>query len=173
MSASSGGLLVWGDPCLFDGTIAVIHSMLDRGALALDFQVIPGISGVQALAARHRITVTRTGGQVHLAPGRQLATRLANQSGPIDQLDDIVVMLDPDLSCATLLRNRCLGDHRAGSCGEWTIYWGAYLGTQDECLIAGPLPMVLDHIIHTRRGLRAQHGWIMDLYLLRSEGGES
>lgn len=170
---SCGGLLVWGDPSLYDGSIAVIHNMLARGSLALDFQVIPGISSVQSLAARHRITVTQTGGQVHLAPGRKLAARLADQGNPIELADDIVVMLDTDLSCARVLHERLLVDHSPASSGRWTIYWGAYLGTPDECLIAGPLPLVLDHIISTRRSLRTQHGWIMDLYLLRNEGKET
>jgi len=43
-------------------------------------------------------------------------------------VDDVVVMLDAGLACAALR-------HEPG----WHIYWGAYLGTKDEALVAGPL----------------------------------
>jgi precorrin-6A synthase len=47
------------------------------------------------------------------------------------------------------------------------IYWGAYIGTPDEVLIAGPLAEVAETIRTRRAELREQHGWIMDSYLLR------
>ena len=47
------------------------------------------------------------------------------------------------------------------------IWWGAYLGMDKQSLIAGPLAEVSDHIISTRAALREQHGWIMDIYLLK------
>lgn len=50
------------------------------------------------------------------------------------------------------------------------IWWGAYVGMPDECLIHGPLATVADEILATRARLRAEHGWIMDIYLLRRGG---
>ena len=47
------------------------------------------------------------------------------------------------------------------------IFWGAYLGTPDEILIRGPLGEVRDEIVETRAAARAEHGWIMDIYLIR------
>ena len=47
------------------------------------------------------------------------------------------------------------------------IYWGAYVGTTDEILIAGRLEDVCQEIIATRAAARERHGWIMDIYLLR------
>ena len=47
------------------------------------------------------------------------------------------------------------------------IYWGAYLGTPDEILIAGRLKDVSDEIHRVRTAARERHGWIMDTYLLR------
>jgi len=49
------------------------------------------------------------------------------------------------------------------------IYWGAYIGTPDEVLIAGPLAEVAETIRTCRFELREQHGWIMDSYLLRKD----
>jgi precorrin-6A synthase len=48
-----------------------------------------------------------------------------------------------------------------------TIWWGAYVGMPEEVLIHGPLAEVSDHIRATRAARRAEHGWIMDIYLLR------
>jgi precorrin-6A synthase len=47
------------------------------------------------------------------------------------------------------------------------IYWGAYLGTEDEILISGKLRDVMDEIERVRADARARKGWIMDTYLLR------
>jgi precorrin-6A synthase len=50
---------------------------------------------------------------------------------------------------------------------DLTIYWGAYIGTEDEILVSGQLPDVMDEIERVRAEARARHGWIMDTYLLR------
>ncbi len=50
------------------------------------------------------------------------------------------------------------------------IYWGAYLGTADEILIAGRLAEVRENIIEERKRARKAKGWIMDTYLLRRRG---
>ena len=47
------------------------------------------------------------------------------------------------------------------------IYWGAYLGTPDEIVVAGALRAVKDEICRRRAEARARKGWIMDTYLLR------
>ncbi|HEY2202920.1 MAG TPA: precorrin-6A synthase (deacetylating) [Pseudonocardia sp.] len=144
-----GGILVWGDPALYDGTIRTVESILAAGRLELTYQVIPGISSVQALAARHRIALNRVGGAVHVTTGRRLA------EGVPAGVDDVVVMLDAGLRC---------GDLRGHG---FDIYWGAYLGTPDEAVVAGPLDEVFDEVRRTRDELRRRKGWIMDTYLLR------
>ena len=52
------------------------------------------------------------------------------------------------------------------------IFWGAYLGTKDEVLIAGNVADVLDDILRVRRTRRAEKGWIMDTYLVRRRSGD-
>ncbi|HEY6573397.1 MAG TPA: precorrin-6A synthase (deacetylating), partial [Mycobacterium sp.] len=47
------------------------------------------------------------------------------------------------------------------------IWWGAYLGTPNELLIAGAVGDVGEHIATARAEARERHGWIMDTYLLR------
>jgi precorrin-6A synthase len=50
-----------------------------------------------------------------------------------------------------------------------SVFWGAYLSTDDEVLISGPLAEVAAEITETRARLRGRHGWIMDTYLLRRD----
>ena len=149
-----GGFLVWGDPALYDGTIRILETILARGTLTFEYEVIPGVSSIQALAARHRIALNRVAGPVHVTTGRRLADGLP------DGVDDIVVMLDADLAC------------RAFAGDDVDIYWGAYLGTEDETLVSGRLADVIEEIEKTRRELRERKGWIMDTYLLRRNPGD-
>lgn len=147
--AENPGFLVWGDPALYDSTIRLVERLKNRGALDFDYQVIPGISSVQALAAAHRIVLNRVGEPVHITTGRRV------RDGLPAGLDNVVVMLDGDLVCRTFTEPGL------------EIFWGAYLGTPDELLVAGPLAEVIGSIERLRAGARARKGWILDTYLLR------
>ena len=151
---ATGAVLVWGDPSLYDSTLRIIDEVRRRGAVAFDHAVIPGISSVQALAARHRTVLNRIGAPVHITTGR----RLAAEGLPADVASGatVAVMLDGDTAF------RLLPD-QAGL----EIVWGAYLGTADEILIAGRLSEVGDRIRAARAEAQAAKGWIMDIYLLR------
>jgi precorrin-6A synthase len=48
-----------------------------------------------------------------------------------------------------------------------TVYWGAYVGTPDEVLVAGRVGDVREEILAARREHRERKGWIMDTYLVR------
>ncbi len=144
-----GAFLVWGDPALYDSTLAIIEQIVARGALQLEYEVIPGISSVQALAARHRVSLTQVGRPVHVTTGRLLA------EGFPENCDDVVVMLDASCSFTNLAEDGL------------EIYWGAYVGTKDEILVSGTLGDVADEIRAVRAEARARKGWIMDTYLLR------
>jgi precorrin-6A synthase len=144
-----GAFLAWGDPSLYDSTLRI----LDAVAAEVDFtfDVIPGITAVQALTARHRIPLNEVGEPVLITTGRQLRARGFSGSA--------VVMLDAD--CSFL---ECPADTR--------IWWGAYLGTVDELLMAGSIGEVGTRIAALRADARALHGWIMDTYLLRAPGAQ-
>jgi precorrin-6A synthase len=151
-SEGCGAFLVWGDPSLYDSTIAVLDQVLARGQTRFELEVVPGISSVQALTARHRIALNRVGGAVTLTTGRRLA-----EHGFPPGVDDVVVMLDAHCSFRQLDPEGI------------EIYWGAYLGTEEEILIAGPLGQVADQIRDRRAEARERKGWIMDTYLLRRQ----
>lgn len=145
-----GAFLVWGDPSLYDSTIAVLDQVLERGGVEFAYEVIPGVSSLHALTARHRISLHRIGGAVLVTTGRRLA-----EHGLPNGVDDVVVMLDGDCSFRHVIDE------------PLEIYWGAYLGTQDEILVSGPLAAVAHEIERRRREARARKGWVMDCYLLR------
>jgi len=142
-------LLVWGDPSLYDSTLR-IADRLRAGGIALRIHVVPGITSLQALTAAHAITLNTLAAPVVITTGRRL-----RDAGWPASADSVAVMLDGDCAFATL--------PAAGI----AIWWGAYLGMAQQALIAGALPAVAAEIVAARAALRAEHGWIMDTYLLR------
>lgn len=146
-----GGLLVWGDPALYDSTLRVLQRV--RREVAFDCEVIPGISSVQTLAARHRIALHDVGAPVFITTGRRLAQQRA-----LPAEGDVVVMLDGECAWKAL-------DDDTGL----EIFWGAYLGTKHELLVSGPLRERSAEIEALRARARAEHGWIMDTYLIRRQ----
>jgi precorrin-6A synthase len=144
-----GGFLVWGDPALYDSTIRILQAILTSGGCAFEFEVIPGITSVQALAAQHKVPLNSIGRSIEITTGRRLA------AGQVSDTDSLVVMLDAEDSYQQVADQ------------ETQIYWGAYLGTPDEILLSGKLKDVAGEIERVRKAARAEHGWIMDTYLLR------
>jgi precorrin-6A synthase len=144
-----GAFLVWGDPTLYDSTLRIIEKIRSKGSFALEYEVIPGISSVQALAAQHRIALNRIGESIHITTGRKLA------EGFPDNADSVVVLLDGEQSFTKIEST------------DIDIYWGAYIGTEDEILLSGRLSEVASDIEAVRAKARREKGWIMDAYLLR------
>ncbi len=145
------GFLVWGDPAFYDSTIRVV----DR--LGLPYDVLPGVSALSLLAARHRVVLHEVGRPVLVTTGRRLADEVAAGH------DNLVVMLDGRLQAASLV----------GEDGEWDIWWGANLGSPHEELVAGRLAEVVAEARAARARARAADGWVMDTYLLRRRKSRS
>ena len=150
-----GAILVWGDPSLYDSTLAIVDAIRAAGRVRFDVEVIPGVSAIAALCARHAIALNRVGEPVLVTTGR----RLAADGWPAGVLDVVVLL---DAHCAF----RDVSDPQ-----DVDIYWGAYLGTPDEHLVAGPVTEVRDEIERVRAAAREDKGWIMDTYLLRRRPG--
>ena len=148
-----GAFLVWGDPALYDSTMRIMDAIAQSGRHAFEYEVIPGISSVQALAAKHRIALNSIGQPVQITTGRRLA------EGFPDKVDSAVVMLDAQHAFREVIDE------------DLDIYWGAYVGTPDEILVQGRLTEVADEIERVRTAARERHGWIMDTYLLKRRGG--
>lgn len=148
---ATGAFLAWGDPSLYDSTLRILDAILAVDPSAFEYDVQPGITAVSALTARHRIVLNGIGEPVLITTGRRLL-----QEWP--RTGTVVVMLDGDCAFRQL-------DPAT------QIWWGAYLGTEREILISGTIGEVGDRIETARAAARAEHGWIMDTYLLRGVGG--
>ncbi|MCU0904366.1 MAG: precorrin-6A synthase (deacetylating) [Tabrizicola sp.] len=146
--AANVALMVWGDPSLYDSTLRIAARLA-----GVSVKVIPGITSLQALTAAHAIPLNTLAAPVTITTGRQL-----RDHGWPDGATTLAVMLDKGGAFTTL--------DPAGT----DIWWGAYVGMPEETLIQGPLAKVSDEILATRARLRAEHGWIMDIYLLRRGG---
>ncbi|CAN5904605.1 precorrin-6A synthase (deacetylating) [soil metagenome] len=149
----TGAFLVWGDPSLYDSTLRFVEQIAARGNVAFDVEVIAGISSVAALAAGHRIPLHGVGQPVEITTGRRLADAWA--AGALN----VVVMLDGRTAFTELDPEGV------------TIHWGAYLGTPDEVLIAGPLADVGPEILRVRAEAKERKGWMFDTYLLQRDPG--
>lgn len=64
-----GAFLVWGDPALYDSTLGILDEILERGTVPFDHEVIPGISSVSALLAKHRTGLNRVARPVQITTG--------------------------------------------------------------------------------------------------------
>lgn len=138
-------LMVWGDPSLYDSTLRIAARLS-----GVTVKVVPGITSLQALTAAHAIPLNTLAAPVTITTGRQL-----RDHGWPEGTTTLAVMLDKG------------GAFTAIDAGKTHIWWGAYVGMPEETLIHGPLAQVSDTILATRARLRAEHGWIMDIYLLR------
>lgn len=139
-------LLVWGDPSLYDSTLRIAARLRPEP----DVRVVPGITAIQALTAAHAIPLNTVDGAVKITTGRRLRTY-----GILENESTVVIMLDGQCSFQGL------------SADNLHIWWGAYLGAQNQILIKGPLGLVSDEIVKERAEARAHYGWIMDVYMLR------
>ncbi|WP_374396424.1 precorrin-6A synthase (deacetylating) [Tabrizicola sp.] len=147
--AANVALMVWGDPSLYDSTLRIAARLP-----GLTVKVIPGITSLQALTAAHAIPLNTLAAPVTITTGRQL-----RDHGWPPGATTLAVMLDKGGAFTVLPP-------------DTQIWWGAYVGMPEETLIHGPLAVVSDEILATRAKLRAEHGWIMDIYLLRRGGDD-
>lgn len=142
----TAAFLVWGDPSLYDSTIRVVDQLAER--IPLECEVFPGISAPQILAARHKIVLHPVGRPVHITTARRLHQAVGQGQ------TNIAVMLGAELDLAGL--------------DDWTIWWGANLGTPSEQLVAGRVREVGATIADARAMAKQTAGWVMDVYLLRA-----
>ena len=142
----SAAFLVWGDPSLYDSVVRIVTAL--ASALGVGYEVVPGISAPQLLAARHRIVLHPVGGPVHITTGRHLADAVASGQ------TNIVIMLLSKVELTGL--------------EEWQVWWGANLGTPTEELVAGKVAEVEPAIQAARVRAKDAAGWVMDLALLRA-----
>ena len=144
-AGGKAGFLVWGDPSLYDSTMRIASRLTD-----IQVSVVPGITSIQALTAAHAIPLNEIGEAVTITTGRQL-----REQGWPDSAETLVIMLDGECSFQSVEPEGV------------QIWWSAYAGMKEEISMSGPLDQVSAEILETRAKARADHGWIMDIYILR------
>ena len=142
-------LMIWGDPSLYDSSIRIANRLIAQEQ-QVSINVVPGLTSVQLLTAAHKIPLNTLAEPVMIMTGRNLRDK-----GWPNTVKSAVVMLDGD----------CSFDQLNGK--DFTIWWGAFLGMPEQILASGPLHQCCEDIKKLRANARAQHGWIMDSYLLR------
>jgi precorrin-6A synthase len=150
-----GAFLVWGDPSLYDSTLRIIDQVAALESMEFEWEIIPGITSLQALAARHKIALNEIGESIRITTGRRL-----RDEQPRNGIN-VLVMLDGNCTFKDLVPD------------DIDIFWGAYLGTPDEILLSGRLSELSERIEQVRALARSKKGWIMDTYLLRKRGPTS
>lgn len=139
-------LLIWGDPSLYDSSLRIARR-LDPSP---EIEVVPGITSIQALCAAHALPLNDIGEPFLVTTGRRL-----REGGWPAGVDTVVVMLDGGTAFQSLDPE---GLH---------IWWGAYLGMQDQIIMSGALAETGPRIVAARLAARERHGWIMDSYILK------
>lgn len=152
--AARVALLVWGDPALYDSTLRIAARL--SATRAIRVTVIPGLMSPQVLTAAHGVPLNDLGAPFLVTTGRRL-----REEGWPEGTDTLVVMLDGECSFDSLAPEGV------------TIWWGAYVGMENQITDHGPLAEAGPRIRAAREAARAAHGWIMDIYLLRRDHSAS
>ena len=143
-------LLIWGDPSLYDSTLRIAGRL--AAVQPVQVTVIPGITSLQALTAAHAIPINDIGAPFTVTTGRKL-----RDEGWPDGATTLAIMLDGECSFQAI--------NPVGV----KIWWGAYVGMAEQITLSGRLAETSAKIISTRTKARAEHGWIMDIYILRKD----
>ena len=143
------GIPIWGDPSLYDSSQRIatrIKNTLHQTSIKL----IPGLSSIQLLVSAFGIPFNEIGESVLITTGRLLKER-----GWPDGTETIYVVLDGECSFTFLKDNNIY------------IWWAAYLGMKEQTLIQGKIARIGQEILSKRNNLRANKGWILDVYKLQ------
>ncbi|TAL22326.1 MAG: precorrin-6A synthase (deacetylating) [Nitrospirae bacterium] len=148
----NGGILVWGDPALYDGHLEMLRELSRK--IRFSYEAVPGISSIQVLAARHKIPLNRISEPILITTARHL-----KEYDPAE-IKNMIVVLDSHASFKNIDDD------------DIDIYWGGYLGSEDEILLSGRLKDIKEEIKKAIMEAKRRKGWIMDSYILRRRMNE-
>ena len=145
-AGSRVAFLIWGDPSLYDSSLRIARRLEPLP----EIEVVPGVTALQALCAAHAIPLNEIGAPFLVTTGRQL-----RDNGWPEGVTTVAVMLDGGAAFQSLDPDGL------------RIWWGAYLGMPHQLTLSGSLAEVGANIVELRARARAEHGWIMDSYIIR------
>ncbi|WP_420176187.1 SAM-dependent methyltransferase [Luteococcus sp. OSA5] len=151
-AARQVAILAWGDSSLFDSLVRLAGRIEQQ--TGCDWNVLPGVSAPQVLAARHRVVLHRVGEPVHVTTARKLFDDIAAGQR------NLVVMLTLPHTLDDLAARPELDD--------WQLWWSANLGSAGEQSLSGRVREVIGDAKVARETARETDGWVMDMFLLRA-----
>ncbi len=146
LEEDEAGFLIWGDPTLYDGHIDIVKDVARE--IGISFEVIPGISSFQVLGAKLQVSLTDLSTPLTFHTPRTLR-KIKNIEHPV------IVFLD-NYETFNLYKNQDL-----------EIFWGAYVGQEEEIFVFGELSEKTDKIKTLRKNLKEKKGYLMEIYLLK------
>ncbi|HEV2503610.1 MAG TPA: SAM-dependent methyltransferase [Mesorhizobium sp.] len=151
MDASEcGAFLVRSGFSLTETVGRVLQRLRSSGDFELDYEVIPGNSGIQVLTTAHKVALCNVGRSILTATGRSLAGGFPNNA------DTIVFMLP-----AVPVQDTVSGHN--------DVHWTLYAGMPDDMLVSGRLREIVGGIEQVRNAALDGKGWVVEA-MLRQKG---
>ncbi|PLP58866.1 precorrin-6A synthase (deacetylating) [Mesorhizobium loti] len=149
-ASECGAFLVWSGFSLNETVGRILQRLRSSGDFELDYEVIPGNSGIQVLTTAHKVTLCNVGRSILTATGRTIAGGFPNNA-------DTIVFMQPAVPAPDTV------------IGQNDVHWTLYAGMPDDTLVSGRLREIADGLEQVRNEALQGRGWIVEP-LLRKKG---
>lgn len=153
-ASEAGAFLVWSAFPLYETVRRILQQLRSTGGFELDYEVIPGNSGIQALTAWHKVALCNIGRSLLTATGRSITGDFPNNA------DTIVCMLGA-------------ADRLDAFGNKLDMHWTLYAGMPDDVLVSGSLREIVDELEQVRRRAIEGTGWIVETVLRKKNAGKT
>ncbi|WP_379069054.1 hypothetical protein ACFJIU_06740 [Mesorhizobium sp. UC74_2] len=140
------GLRVWSGFSLIETLGRILQRLRSTGDFELDYEVIPGNSGIQVLMTAHKVALCNVGRSILTATGRSLAGDFPNNA-------DTIVFMQPAVPAPDTV-----GGHN-------DVHWTLYAGMPDDMLLSGRLLEIVGGLEQVRKEALDGKGWIVEAML--------
>ncbi len=149
-ASECGAFLVRSGFSLIETVGRVVQRLRSSGDFELDYEVIPGNSGIQVLTTAHKVALCNVGRSILTATGRSLAGGFPNNA-------DSIVFMQPAAPAADTVS------------GHNDVHWTLYAGMPDDMLVSGRLREIVGGLEQVRNAALDGKGWIVEA-MLRQKG---
>ncbi|WP_395383391.1 hypothetical protein ACHMW4_04590 [Mesorhizobium sp. UC22_110] len=146
MLPNAGPSCVWSGFSLIETLGRILQRLRSTGDFELDYEVIPGNSGIQVLMTAHKVALCNVGRSILTATGRSLAGDFPNNA-------DTIVFMQPAVPAPDTV-----GGHN-------DVHWTLYAGMPDDMLLSGRLLEIVGGLEQVRKEALDGKGWIVEAML--------
>lgn len=149
-ASECAAFLVWSAFSLLETVQRILQRLRSMGGFDLDYEVIPGNSGIQVLTTAHKVALCNIGRSILTATGRSIAGPFPNNA------DTIAFMLGavPALDAVN---------------GQGDTHWSLYAGMPDDMLVSGWLREIVGALEQVRNDALDGRGWTVEA-IVRKKG---